>query len=84
LCAVAAGGMYIDPAFATKQRRLPPAGSTTTGEAELSAEAVAEHKAQAMQKLGLRTRIYVVRFAERQEWKREEPGDTKGFQLRSV
>ena len=95
-------GMNIDPAFATKQRRLPLAGSTTTGEGALSAQeeamlkrvairhsngdsaqqlgilvpAAAEPKVQAVQKLGLRTCIDGVRYAERQEWKREEPGDT--------
>lgn len=33
---------------------------------------VAAHRAQAMQKLGLRTRIDIVRYAEAQGWKREE------------
>ena len=37
---------------------------------------VAASIAQAMQKLGLRTRIDVVRYAESVGWKREEPGDT--------
>lgn len=104
----AAGGTYVDPAFAAKQRERPSADSTTTQEAvralaatagELTAEeeavlrrvaagysngeiaqqldllvpAVAEHKARAMQKMGLRTRIDVVRYAEAQGWKRHEP-----------
>lgn len=38
----------------------------------MSAADVAEHKACAMRKLGLRTRIAVLRYAEAQGWKREE------------
>ena len=36
---------------------------------DLLVPAVAEHKAQAMQKLGLRTRIDVIRYAEALGWK---------------
>lgn len=35
---------------------------------------VTEHKARAMQKLGLQSRIDVLRYAEARGWKREEPG----------
>lgn len=42
------------------------------GQLGMLASAVAEHKAQAMQKLGLRTRIDVVRYAEAQGWKHQE------------
>ena len=35
---------------------------------------VAEHKAHAMEKLGLRTRIDVLRYAEAQGWKRTRLG----------
>ena len=37
----------------------------------MSITAVVEHKAQAMAKLGLNTRIDVVRYVEAQGWKRE-------------
>ena len=36
---------------------------------DLLVPAVAEHKARAMQKLGLRTRIDVIRYAETLGWK---------------
>ena len=108
---VAAGGTYIDPAFATKQRERVAAGSATerkaarapaTPTSELNAEelavlkrvvwghtnheialqldmpvpAVAEHKIRAMQKLSLRTRVDVVRYADAQDWKRTDPSGT--------
>ncbi|HEU4323766.1 MAG TPA: response regulator transcription factor [Roseiflexaceae bacterium] len=102
---VAAGGMYIDPAFGSKQQESQRLHRKATREpvrvqagtiSELTAQevavlqrvarndsnheiahqldmlvpAVAEHKAQAMQKLGLRTRSDVLRYAEAQGWKR--------------
>jgi DNA-binding NarL/FixJ family response regulator len=104
---VAAGGTYIDPAFASKARASPPEQKSpivqeevrvpaATG-SELSPDeeavlqgvawshsnreiaeepgmpitAVVEHKIQAMAKLGLNTRIDVIRYAEAQGWKRE-------------
>ena len=108
---VAAGGTYIDPAFATKQRDRASVGRATINQAPrtpampasaLTAEelavlqrvawghtnheialqldmpvpAVAEHKARAMQKLELRTRVAVVRYADAQDWKRTDASGT--------
>jgi DNA-binding NarL/FixJ family response regulator len=42
---------------------------------DMPAPAVAEHKAHAMQKLALRTRVDVVRYAEAQDWKRTDPSE---------
>ena len=46
------------------------------GQLDMPVPAVAEHKARGMQKMDLRTRVDVVRYAQAQGWKRTDPSET--------
>jgi DNA-binding NarL/FixJ family response regulator len=99
--AVAAGGMYLDPAIAGKvvgglARRAPHSQSGQTAELSeretdvlrlvasghsnkaisarlnISVKTVETYKARAMEKLGFRSRVDVVRYAADQGWLREQ------------
>jgi len=70
--AAAVGELTAEEQTVLKEVAAGYSNGEIAAQLDLFVSTVVEHKARAMQKLGLHTRIDVVRYAHAQGWKREE------------